>query len=43
MVSGKKLFHESVEIFVDNSGTTSVLPAYMRVVARVPVFEAAAS
>lgn len=43
MVSGKELFHEFVEIFVDNSGTTSVLQALMRVAARVPAFEAVAS
>jgi len=43
MVSGKELFHEFVEIFVDNSGTTSVLQALMRVAARVPAFEAVAA
>jgi len=41
--SSRKLFHQSVEIFVDNAGTTSALPASVRAVARVPVFEATAS
>lgn len=35
-----KLFHPSVEIFAHNPGTTSALPAFMRVLARVPAFEA---